>query len=135
MLDRRSGRALYQQLADELRTKITRGELPPGSTLQSEGDIAAEYGMGRDAVRQALVVLRGEGLVVTERGRRSVVRQVGERVPVHVGTDAVVTARMPTPTERAHFDLPEGVPLLVVRTAQGEAVHAGDRAEVRYRTA
>jgi DNA-binding GntR family transcriptional regulator len=37
MLDRHSERALYRQLADDLRAKIVNEELAPGARLQGAG--------------------------------------------------------------------------------------------------
>jgi len=61
-------RALHRQLADLIRAAIAAGELRPGEPLPSEGDIAASVGLSRTAVRDALVILAGEGLVVKRSG-------------------------------------------------------------------
>ena len=53
MVDRRSDRALYRQLADELRRQIVSGEFSPGSDLPSEKALEQSTGTGRDAVRQS----------------------------------------------------------------------------------
>jgi GntR family transcriptional regulator len=73
MIDRESGRPLYQQLADLLRSKINNGEYPPGKLIPSETYLQQEYGLARDTVRAALDVLREEGLVVTYPGRGTAV--------------------------------------------------------------
>jgi DNA-binding GntR family transcriptional regulator len=132
MLDRRSGRALYRQLADALRAQITSGELPPGSHLPSESYLQASYDVSRDVARAAIAALRGEGLVVTERGRQSFVRKHLPLERVSAPPDASIRARMPTADQRACLDMPEGVPVLVVRTTGDEAVYAADRVELRY---
>src|SRR5215213_106301 len=74
-LDPHADRALYRQLADELRRRIMSGELVPGSKLPSESTLAQEYGLARPAVRAAISVLRSEGLVSTERGFGTKVRE------------------------------------------------------------
>lgn len=73
MIDRDSGRPLYQQLADLIRARIADGTYPPGKLLPSETRLQQEFGLARDTVRAALDVLRGEGLVVTYPGRGSAV--------------------------------------------------------------
>lgn len=73
-------RPRYHQLADILRRKIRIGELPPGSQLPTETDLAATYRSSRGTVRLALGVLRNEGLIQSEQGRGSFVR---DRRPIH----------------------------------------------------
>jgi GntR family transcriptional regulator len=60
---------LYVQLADILREMITSGELEPRSPLPSESYLQQEQGVARGTVRQAMGILRDEGLVVTISGR------------------------------------------------------------------
>ncbi|MEU4235588.1 hypothetical protein AB0F17_65970 [Nonomuraea sp. NPDC026600] len=73
-----------------------------------------QYELGPVAVRQALGVLRSEGLVVTVKSEGSYVRP---RVPVErvsIQGSAEVTARMSSPVERKELDIPEGVPVFVI---------------------
>lgn len=58
MTEQSAGSRVARGLRDRLRT----GALPPGSLL-SQSDIAAEYGVSRIPVRDALHVLAAEGLV------------------------------------------------------------------------
>ncbi|SMG53507.1 GntR family transcriptional regulator [Paraburkholderia susongensis] len=51
-----------EQAADALRRKIIAGELPEGYQLRQDA-LAAEFGVSRIPVREALVQLEGEGLV------------------------------------------------------------------------
>lgn len=99
VIDRSADRPLYKQLADLLREQIVSGELAPGQDLPAQTALAAEYDLGRDAVQDALGVLRAEGLIVTERGRPAYVRErevrlvtigPGDQVEVH-GAEVVVT--------------------------------------------
>jgi GntR family transcriptional regulator len=84
-LDRKGDRALYLQIADQLREQIVAGKLPPGSRLPSEHSLMAAYGASRDTVRKAIAVLKAEGRVDSERGRGVTVRP---RVPVQrLGSD------------------------------------------------
>ena len=55
-------RTMPAQLAARIRAKILSGAYPPGSALRQDG-IAAEYGISKIPVREALVQLRSEGLV------------------------------------------------------------------------
>jgi GntR family transcriptional regulator len=68
-------RAVYQQLADRLRTRILSGDLAPGSVLPSETELIQEYGVSRGPARQAVAVLKAEGLVDVRQGRGVFVRR------------------------------------------------------------
>ncbi|MGV9315816.1 GntR family transcriptional regulator [Streptomyces sp. NPDC003691] len=55
---------LYERIADA----IHRGVWPPGSTLPSEPRLAAELGVSRPALREALLLLQEDGLLSVRRG-------------------------------------------------------------------
>jgi DNA-binding GntR family transcriptional regulator len=130
-VDPRSDRAVYKQLADLLRNGILSGELPPGSTLPSENRLAQEQGVGREAVRQAVAMLRAEGLVTTSRGAGTRVRDVPERAQVKLRRGDRAISRMPVGPERLNHDVEEGVPVIEIHRAGGETeIHAGDRTEL-----
>lgn len=67
-IDRWGDRAAYRQLADRVREAITRGDLRPGESMPSEGDLAAMSGLSRTAVRDGLDLLVAEGLIVKRAG-------------------------------------------------------------------
>lgn len=67
--------ARYHRIADDIQHRITAGELLPGSVLPSEVSLAAEFGVARGTVREAVSLLRERGLVATEPGRGSVVQR------------------------------------------------------------
>jgi GntR family transcriptional regulator, transcriptional repressor for pyruvate dehydrogenase complex len=56
-------------LAERLRRKILEKELPPGTTLPPERELADQSGLSRGSVRDALRVLELEGLVEIRPGR------------------------------------------------------------------
>jgi integrase len=63
----------YEKLAAELREVITSGELPPGSQLPTNSELAAQHHMAVATAHRAIALLRDEGLVDVARGRRAVV--------------------------------------------------------------
>lgn len=67
-------RRLYQQIADQLRAMIDRGEVPPGGTLPPERELSIRFGVSRTSVREALIALEVIGLVVVRGGSGVVVR-------------------------------------------------------------
>jgi DNA-binding GntR family transcriptional regulator len=68
---------------EDLRQAIISGELLPGERLLEE-DLSARLGLGRAAVRMALVRLEHDGLVVRERHRGARVRRVSEDEAVEI---------------------------------------------------
>ena len=74
-LDRDSRIVLYRQLANVLRQRILDGTMPSGTSLPTEFELSASYGVSRGTVRQALSLLSDEGLVERVPGRGTFVRQ------------------------------------------------------------
>jgi GntR family transcriptional regulator len=74
-IDPADPRAVYQRIADDLRTQILSGDLAPGSPLPSEAELVRRYGSSRGPVRQAINLLRSEGLVDSHQGRGVFVRR------------------------------------------------------------
>lgn len=58
----------YQQIADDLRLKIEKGELQPGDRLPPEPELCTVYGASRNTVRLAIAALLNRGLVVPRQG-------------------------------------------------------------------
>jgi DNA-binding GntR family transcriptional regulator len=75
---RRAERALYEQVAEALRARIVAHTLAPGSWIDEQA-IAAEYGISRTPLREALKVLAGEGLVTMKLRRGAYVTEVSSR--------------------------------------------------------
>ena len=69
--------ALYAQVAERLRARIFAHELAPGSWVD-EQVLAAEYGISRTPMREALKVLASEGLVILKPRRGCYVAELSE---------------------------------------------------------
>ncbi|WP_320778847.1 GntR family transcriptional regulator [Streptomyces sp. CRN 30] len=67
-------RPKYQRIADSLREAIRSGEYGPGDRLPGENDLMATHGVARMTARQALGVLRDEGIVEARKGAGVFVR-------------------------------------------------------------
>ena len=70
--------ALYTQVAERLRARIFAHELAPGAWVDEQA-LAAEYGISRTPLREALKVLAAEGLVVLKPRRGCYVSQPSEQ--------------------------------------------------------
>ena len=68
---------------EKLRGAIVNGEIAPNSRLV-ESDISSFFEMSRGAVRNALIRLEQEGLVVREPHRGARVRQVSDREAIEI---------------------------------------------------
>ncbi|ODU60021.1 MAG: GntR family transcriptional regulator [Comamonadaceae bacterium SCN 68-20] len=71
-------RALYEQVAEQLRQRIFRRELEPGGWID-ELKIAEEFGISRTPLREALKVLAAEGLVTMKVRRGAYVTEMSEK--------------------------------------------------------
>ncbi|MFJ3246083.1 GntR family transcriptional regulator [Streptomyces sp. NPDC086782] len=65
--------ARHEEIADALRRAIDREEYTVGSRLPTETALAAQYGVARGTVRQAVAALTAEGLIGSRQGARRVV--------------------------------------------------------------
>jgi GntR family transcriptional repressor for pyruvate dehydrogenase complex len=61
-------RRLTAELVARLTADITSGKLPPGSKLPTEQEMIAATGVSRSVIREAVAMLRADGLVTTRQG-------------------------------------------------------------------
>lgn len=61
-------RKAYEQVADQLRGLILSGELPQAQRLPNEATLAAQFGVSRPTVREALRELSALSLIRTTKG-------------------------------------------------------------------
>ncbi|WP_024537733.1 GntR family transcriptional regulator [Comamonas badia] len=71
-------RALYEEVAEQLRQRIFQRELVPGSWID-ELKIAEEFGISRTPLREALKVLATEGLVTMKLRRGAYVTETSDK--------------------------------------------------------
>jgi DNA-binding GntR family transcriptional regulator len=79
--DRLKPRALYEEVAELLRQRIfksTPGDMEPGAWID-ELKLAAEYGISRTPLREAIKVLAAEGLVTMKMRRGAYVTEVNDK--------------------------------------------------------
>src|SRR3954451_22407631 len=111
-IDHKADRPLYKQVADLIRAKIENGELAPGKRLPTQKVYVEENGVSLETVKRAMVVLRREGLMISDRhGSRVRPPTPREIVSLDHGT---ISARVPTEHERRHLGIAEGIPLIII---------------------
>ena len=67
-------RSKYAQLFERLKREILRGAYQKGQRLPGENEMAQEYGMSRQTVRQALSLLEQEQVIERRQGGGTYVR-------------------------------------------------------------
>ncbi|MGF1500057.1 MAG: phosphonate metabolism transcriptional regulator PhnF [Elainellaceae cyanobacterium] len=78
--------SIYAQIAEELRRDICQGAYHPGDKLPTEMQLSERFGVNRHTLRQAIALLKSEGLVRVEQGRGTFVAStpiqyaIGKRV-------------------------------------------------------
>lgn len=127
---------------DRLLSRIARGKLRPGAQLPPEPDLAAELGVSRATLREALRSLQDEGVLMRSRGSGTFVSHAPRMLnslDANFGvTDAIRAAGMEpgfkeavtriepaSRAEAARLQLAEGADVIVVervRTADGRRV-------------
>jgi GntR family transcriptional regulator len=69
MISRNNKLPLYHQIYEILRNEILSKNWKPGNMLSSESELSAQYEVSSITIRQALDILKQEGLIYRQRGR------------------------------------------------------------------
>lgn len=88
-IDHTDPRPPFRQIADDLRQQILDGRLARGEKLPSERELVERYGTAQATVRQALAVLRVEGLVTPHQGKGVFVRRLPDRVELDATSEII----------------------------------------------
>jgi GntR family transcriptional regulator len=134
MIDPQAGRAVWRQVADDLRRRIRQGELAAGEKLHARA-LALGYGVGEGMIYQVLRQLALEGLVVRRARVAAVVADIPPMVTVEVPASGhTIIGRPATARDAHHHDVAEGAMLLIlVEDAHGieVGVWLADRTQLR----
>jgi len=84
VLDRSSPVPLYFQVAQHLEQAIEAGQVPPGTRLDNEVELAGQLGLSRPTLRRAMEYLVDKGLLVRRRGVGTRVVQRKVRRPLEL---------------------------------------------------
>jgi GntR family transcriptional regulator len=103
----------YQEIANDLRSKIESGELAEGLQLPTEKELAAEYDAARNTIREAINWLKGIRLVETRPGKGTFVVRKPQIFEVTL-----------TPDAETGFSGGEGTAWIAEASRQNRAAHA-----------
>jgi len=103
-----SGHALVDEIAAMIRARIMSGDIPIGAQLR-QAELAADFGVSRTPVREALRQLQAGGLIDVVPNRGAVVRvpspwEVREAYEVRAELEALATARCVSRISRADLE-------------------------------
>lgn len=120
--------AVADRATKELRSAILRGDLRPGSRLRQE-ELAGRLGVSRVPVRQALVALEREGLVLADRWQGTIVAPLNAALirDLYQFRGGIERFVAETLAARADFDPRQSRELVVAGRA---AASAGDLARL-----
>jgi DNA-binding GntR family transcriptional regulator len=59
----------YTRIIEDIKAQIAAGTLRPGDQLPTVAALMRQYGTSSTAVRNAMLVLRSEGLVIGHQGK------------------------------------------------------------------
>jgi DNA-binding FadR family transcriptional regulator len=111
---------LYRQIAEQLRQLMVTGEFALGSRLPAERDLAAQLGVSRPSVREALIALEVEGMIEVRTGSGIYVQriEVPRKSSASQGTDA------DTPADWGPLEVMSARLLIEAEVAALAAIHA-----------
>ncbi len=138
-LSRMFGRSqvpLYIQLAGLLRRRIEGGAFAPAERLPTLEELEREFRVARVTVRQAVEVLRKEGLLWSQQGKGTfVARQVPERRWLRLANDIESLCKIIAVNVPKFVAVPNPPPAPRLRPGDGRPAPAGYRylRSVQYR--
>jgi DNA-binding FadR family transcriptional regulator len=105
---------LYIQIAEQIMERVRDGRLPPGSKLPSDRELAAQMGVSRPSIREALIALELLGVVEMRVGQGTFV--VGKPISL----EALRSSRLASPFDllEARMVVESNVAVLVARKWQ-----------------
>ena len=69
---------ISEEIVEQIKNLIAKGELKPGDRIPSERDLATMLGVSRPSVREAIMVLEATGFVESRQGGGTFVRALTE---------------------------------------------------------
>ena len=127
---------LFETVAEDLATLILSGELDPGTKLPSENDLATQFGVSRNVVREGIRSLIEQGLVSVRAGDGIYVQTPDESTVVDAFSRYMQLNRSPNWLEELYevrHQLESGIAALAAERATSRDVQDLEDALVRMR--
>jgi GntR family transcriptional regulator, transcriptional repressor for pyruvate dehydrogenase complex len=113
---------LVDKLVAEVRSEITSGRLEVGHRLPTEAKMAAQFGVSRPLLREALAELRAEGFVETASGRGTFVRHPTESdLADAFGHQLLLAVQGPGPTADQLYEARQAIEVVAAELAAERA--------------
>jgi DNA-binding FadR family transcriptional regulator len=112
---------LFEHVATHLEGQILAGKLKPGDQLPPERDLQTRFGVGRPAIREALIALQKAGLVELTNGARA---KVLMPTAMHIFTGMAPAVRQMLSTEDGQRQFQGARMFFEVGLAREAAIHA-----------
>lgn len=112
---------LFEHVAAHLEAQILAGKLKPGDQLPPERDLQTRFGVGRPAIREALISLQKAGLVELTNGARA---RVLMPTATHIFTGMAPAVRQMLSTEEGQRQFQGARLFFEVGLAREAARHA-----------
>jgi GntR family transcriptional repressor for pyruvate dehydrogenase complex len=113
--------SLVERLAAEVRGRIMAGTLTVGQPLPTEARMAAEFGVSRPLVREALAQLRAQGFIETISGRGTFVRHPSESDLAEAFANQLVLSDGPGPTADDLYEARQAIEVVSAELAARRA--------------
>lgn len=72
-------RYLPDRIARHILQQVEEGTLKPGDVLPTEAALAADFGVSRNVLREAIARLRSDGVIETKQGRGAIITPLSAR--------------------------------------------------------
>jgi len=82
---------IYEQVIEEIKKEIVRGELKPGAKLPSQRQLARKIEVNPNTVQRAYREMEQRGLVETQRGRGTFIKD-DDQVMIEIKKEMAETA-------------------------------------------
>lgn len=69
---------IYTRIIADIKAKVASGELRPGDQIPTVAELKAQYSTSVTAVRNAMLILRNEGIVEGHQGKGVYIRKPPE---------------------------------------------------------
>lgn len=126
--EEKSKKLKYVKVYDILYERIEQGEFPPGSQLPSEPELSKQMGVSRMTLRQALALLREDGLIHNVQGKGNFVLDHNKEIPgdlsnignpvfqssAHSDIRTEMEFRLEPPTDSISDTLKQKTPVVVI---------------------